>query len=331
MDYFAPGLLEMRRLAGRLHRRIKLHFALRQLAAAETELGLLGWQQAEYDDATQIEVDKIENAEREQSRLTNAAAQSAREIREESERLEAYRKTASVQDAELEQARAAVREKLTPIEEKIASLRKKDPDYEKLIPALDKEQKQIEELYTQVLLIQPQSPEIRDEIFRMRERLIAIPNEKEDLRSRHMRIAADLEAKESEAAVLSSELAEIDSKLRALRKDLDEKTEQINQSVHAREKERARLEAENEKLERTKENPYRAIGRVLADSGIVPVNQPHVFEKVKAIRIAISSHETWIAESHAESRAANRAAVQSSLILWAVVIIAIALLVGALL
>jgi hypothetical protein len=54
----------------------------KHLAKAETQLGLLGWQQADFDEETQREVDKIMNVEREQARLTNEGATAGRSISE---------------------------------------------------------------------------------------------------------------------------------------------------------------------------------------------------------------------------------------------------------
>lgn len=331
MNYFAPGLREIRRRFGRLHRRIKLWLDRRELAAAETELGLLGWQQAYYDDPTQIEVDKIENAEREQARLTNAGAELAREIHEETEALEAHRQKAAAQVRELEGEQRRVREALRPIEEKIAVLKRSDPNLEKRGAEFDRELIEVEARYTKLLIVQPQPPEVRDEVFRLRERLIAIPHEKSDLQNQHMKITAELKARTQEAAELSGELGELDRRLKDLKREADAEEDGLAARIRAKEKEKARLEAESEKLERSKGNPYRAIGRVLADSGVVPMNQPHVYEKVNAVRARIRDHEAWIEQSLASTRAENPAELQASLIFGAVILIALGLILGAVL
>ena len=69
MDYLSPGLREIARVVARWRGRWKLRGAQSEVARLETELGLLGWQQAEFDTGTQREVDKILHTEREQARL----------------------------------------------------------------------------------------------------------------------------------------------------------------------------------------------------------------------------------------------------------------------
>ena len=82
MNYFSPGLRELARIAGRCRNGWRLRGARKHRDKAETELGLLGWQQAEFDPATQREVEKITQCEREQARLTNESAALAKEIAE---------------------------------------------------------------------------------------------------------------------------------------------------------------------------------------------------------------------------------------------------------
>jgi hypothetical protein len=53
VDYFSPGAREIARILGRVLNRLRMLAQRRRLARAETELGLLGWQQADYDEDTQ--------------------------------------------------------------------------------------------------------------------------------------------------------------------------------------------------------------------------------------------------------------------------------------
>ena len=86
MDYFSPGPRELARKLNRQTARRRLAAINRALAAAETELGLLGWQQADYDADTQRQVREIQSVEKEQTRLTNEAASVAIRTARPSER-----------------------------------------------------------------------------------------------------------------------------------------------------------------------------------------------------------------------------------------------------
>jgi hypothetical protein len=75
VEFFAAGLRECIRKFDRLLIRGRIGSKRRRLLAAETELGLLGWQQVGFSPAIQSEVDKAQSVEREQLRLTNAHAE----------------------------------------------------------------------------------------------------------------------------------------------------------------------------------------------------------------------------------------------------------------
>jgi hypothetical protein len=70
MDYFSPGFREIIRLVQRASLRVRGGITRRRLASVETQLGLLGWQQADFDPDTQRQVDALQNVEREQVALT---------------------------------------------------------------------------------------------------------------------------------------------------------------------------------------------------------------------------------------------------------------------
>lgn len=330
MDYFGPGVRELRHLSARLKHRLRLMWVQRQLAAAETELGLLGWQQADFDAETQNQVDKIHHVEREQSRLTNAGAELAGEIHSLVEKRDAAQRGAQAQRQQLDAERARLREPLNALAQQLAALRRTEHDYERRVPELDREQREVDALYSKLLLVQPQPPHVRDELLRLRDRLIAIPNEKTDLRSQHLRGAAELQAREKEAAAFEAQIADIDRRLGEL--DLAARADEAKVGAELRDKERekARLSAEIDQLERGKANPYREIGRVLADSNLPPLNQPHVLQKVKDLRFAAQAHEYEIAASEHASSQEDRFTIQISFGLWAILFVALALLLAVL-
>src|SRR5204862_1388062 len=113
------------RVSGRAVHGLQLARAKRRLAAAETELGELGWQQADYyDAATQSEVKKLHDVEREQARLTNASATLAHEIRALSDERDRVRKEAEAKRVGLETERIKLREPLTTLEGQLADIRR---------------------------------------------------------------------------------------------------------------------------------------------------------------------------------------------------------------
>jgi hypothetical protein len=198
------------------------------------------------------------------------------------------------------------------------------------VPELEREQHQLDELYARLLLAQPQTPRVRDELLRLRDRLIAIPNEKADLLSQHLRNSADLQAKEKEAAEIEARTAAVDRQLKEL-EQLGRATEsRLGAELREKEREKGRVEIDVEKLERAKRNPYREIGRVLADANVPPRNQPHVLAQVKKLRFAVQEQEYEIARSLQLSGTENHTETLVSWILWAIILLASVLLLGAL-
>lgn len=330
MDYFGPALRELRRILRRLNHRVRLAWFHRQLATAETELGLLGWQQADFDEATQAQVDKVHDVEREQMRLTNASAELAGTIREMTEKRETARREHEAQRQQLLAERDRLREPLAPLEPQLAALRKHEPDYRRRVPELEREQRDLDELYSKLLLAQPQSPRARDELLRLRDRLIAISNEKADLRSQHLRLSTDLQAKEKEAAEIEAHTAALDHQLRELEHLGRAMEGKLSAELREKEREKGRVEIDVEKLERAKRNPYREIGRVLADANVPPRNQPHVLARVKELRFAVQEQEYEIARLLQLSSTENHTETFISWILWGVILLALGLLVGVL-
>ena len=86
----------------------------------------------------------------------------------------------------------------------------------------------------------------------------------------------------------------------------------------------------NARLEKDKANPYREIGRVLADSGVPPMNQPHALDAVRAGRLHVMEIEHAITQSRAESDAGDRTLTQHSLMVLSAVAVAVLLILGAL-
>ena len=330
MDYFSPGIRETVRVAGRCRNRWLLRGARKHLAKAETELGLLGWQQAEFDPETQREVEKITQCEREQARLTNESAVLTNAIAEIGVQREEARAACEKMRVPLAAERAAMRENIEKNGAQIAAIRKHLAENERRVPQLEREVRESSRFYNDLLAIEPQTPELRDQQSGFRERITAIPGEIGDLQGRTARGLAEIEgAKEALAAETAREAA-LARELREMESAHATHDREQEDGIAAKTRERERLEKENSRLEETKTNPYREIGRVLADSHLPPMNQPHVLEAVRAHRLRVQELEYSLAKSHAESEAENRTLIRHSLILWAAVVLAIILVLAAL-
>ena len=139
MDYLSPGFREIARVLARGRDAWKLRGAKKQLAKVEEELGLLGWQQAEFDPVTQREVDKIQQTEREQARLTNESAALSQAIAELKTQREQAQRNFENRSAPLTAERKAVHESIAKAEAHIAHLRKQIAECESREPHLERD------------------------------------------------------------------------------------------------------------------------------------------------------------------------------------------------
>ena len=326
MNYLTPGLRELSLKFGRLLNRLRLISARRTLARAETELGLLGWQQADYDADTQREVSKIENYEREQGRMTNESAELGQALRALVATRDTRRQEYEAARAELVAQRREFAAPLEKVEKQLAALRKQEPDLERRMPELDRELREVTRIYTELLSVEPQTPQVRDELSRARERTVAIPNEKADLRTQHLRVASEIKTLETRHAQDHAKIAEIDRQLAEHQAAFDAVEREITAEIRAKEREKSRLEREIDLLEKAKANPYQQIGRVLADSNIAPMNQPHALEKVRRHRFAVSELEYQITRSAQVSAANDLKLVRISYVVWGAMAVAVALI-----
>jgi chromosome segregation ATPase len=330
VDYFSPGLREIRRFGQRTNDRVRLRLAQRNLVKAETHLGLLGWQAADFDGETQRQVEALQNVEREQADLTNRAAELSRKLETIAAQRAKVRLDYDQRRTALEADTAKVREPLADIERKMRVVRENLPDVDRRVAQLDKEEREADALYKKLLSVQPQTQEVSDEILRHRDRLLAIPNEREDLKRRHARGTGELQTHERTIATITASVGELDGQLREAKSAFDSADGALAKEQREAEREKARVTHETDRLERAKHHPYLEIGRVLADSGVAPVNQPEALTHVQEFRYEISFRETAIADSLRTSAAEDREAQRISLGIWAVVAVLAFLLLAAL-
>lgn len=289
----------------------------RVLAKAETELGLLGWQQADYDENTQRQVQEIQNVEREQSRLTNEAAALASEIRQLQVEREAARKQYEEQCRAIETERKQVLAPHDQIERQLVEKRKIEPNFGRRIPDLDRELREVQRRYTELLSAPRETLQVRQEMIHLRERSVAIPNEKSDLRMQHLRTVSEIRALENALKRESETVAALNERSERLDEEWQAGDRSLLQKIRAKEREKARIEKEIQTLETAKINPYQRIGQVLADSDIAPMNQPHALEHVKELRLNLAEMQQAILESKAISAKEDRGVLRASFWIWA--------------
>ena len=331
MDYLSPGFRELLRLARRTWARGQVFLAKRNLREAETQLGLLGWQQADFDLETQRQVDAIQNVEREQGALTNRGAELSREIQTLAAERARVHAESEQQRLALEANRASARAPLAEIERLIGSLRDRSPIIEKNLAGLDREEEETNALYNKLIVTNPQSVEMRDDILKLRDRLLAIGHERNDLRASSANTTDDLQKREQERRAIEEKSADFDRQLRELKATAEQRDDEFATRTKELEKEKARNDTTIHRLEHAKLDPYREIGRVLADSGVSPMNQPEAFSRVIDLRKSIVSAEEAITASLAETAQENAELLRVSLGLCGVIFIAALLVLGALL
>ncbi len=324
MNFFAPGLRELARILGRLLRRLRLVLDRRKLAKLEAALGLLGWQQADYQGEPQKHVDQLTDFEREQSRLTNESAAFALEIEE----LECER---GVREREFEEAQATALEKEQPtaasptaLEEQVAEKRKERKELKSRLSVLDRELSAAEEEYRKLVVKEAPPPQTQNEVLRLRKVIQALPRER-----------AEWQAKLGQAG---EQLAAMETLLGALREahgQYRKTNRELAGQIAALQRKKQKIEKQIDAVEKFKTRPYREIGRALADHNIFPLNQPEALEAVHAQRLIVVERESEIAASTEASRGENRATVWQSwlltgamLLLGAIVVFVVAQMVS---
>ncbi len=297
---------------------------------AEVQLGLLGWQQAEFDEETQREVDQIQKFESAQARLSNESAALAKALTALAEQ----RATAQAAFTEKRSAHDAAvrteREAGAHIESEIAAARGQAPALEARVPELERELREVTRIYQELLKVEEQTPLVRDDQARVRERTVAIPGEIGELQTRRARIDAEVEALTRSLEQTRSRETDAKAALAKLNSEHEDWDRVMQNEIKIKEREKAWIEKESDALEGAKTNPYQRIGQVLADNHLAPMNQPQALEAVRAARLRIQELEYDVAKSHADSEREDRTLVQHSLILWGSIALALALVLGAL-
>ncbi len=294
-----------------------------ELVTAETTLGLLAWQQADFDPETQEEVRQIIECEREQGRHTNESARLGNTILELSAERGEARKVYEGRRQQLATERERVLADHPRIEQQLAEKRATEPTFEKKMPELDRELREVQKLYSELLISEFQTAQVRNELIRLRERTVRIPNEKSDLRTMHMRTVSEIHAMEAQLVRDRAALDALDRQGRGLEREFDAADGVLAGRIRDLDRQRAAVEKQIHALESAKKNPYAEVGRVLADSNIGPVNQPHALEDVRDRRFEVRGLGEKLNASFAASAAEDRLQMRQSLLIWLAIAVAL--------
>jgi chromosome segregation ATPase len=313
VNRFSPGYRQIARLFTRLALRCRLLVERRKLARLETELGLLGWQQADYNEATQQEVRKLTDFEREQARLTNESAELGNALRDFCERREKEK-------AEYFARKASFLASLSALEKPIAALRRKlvaqhqaQEDVENNLAELEAK---MEEAVKDPKIAKARTPEERTELLRFDYRFREVPDKLKNARAKLAGIKEAVRGEESDLDRNLPVLKALEERLLANQTQFDAQDAELEKEISSRKRAKRKIERDINTLEKAKSHPYREIGRALADSHIAPLNQPEALEKVRSQRLRNRGLESAIATSLDASRREPRQALLNSWQWW---------------
>ena len=323
MNYLAPGLRELARIFDRLMCRVRLLVsAPAELARLESSLGLLGWQQADYDTETQQHVDRLTEHERSQARLTNESATIGLQIHELEEGHKAEAAAYEQEHAVRANACAAL---AVPVQEKepaLADVKRAQAELDRQLAALEKELAGVEAKYRSLLAAGTPSPAVEEKIRALQQRVIAIPGEKKQAQAALAEVLTRIPPLEVELEQGRAFLSVESEALARLEKTFAEVEKLFAAQVAARKKEKLHIERQIDAVEKAKAQPYREIGRALADQRIEPANQPEALTLVLAQRERIAVQEARLAASLEASAREDRRRVWNA---WGLLLIFAAL------
>ena len=313
MNRFSPAYWHALRLFTRLWLRCRLLVERRNLGRLETELGLLGWQQAEYNEATQLEVRRLSDYEREQARLTNESAELGNALHDFSER-RAKEKT------EFEARKAGFKAGLSELEKPIATLRQRLAARRKALANAEKAaaglEAKLEEAAKDPKIATARTAEEREKRLLIDYRFREVPNKLKNARAKLAGIKEEVRGEQSDLDRNTPILKALEERMLANQAQFDAQDAEMEKEISSRKRAKRKIEREINTLEKAKSHPYREIGRVLADCQIAPMNQPGALENVRAQRLRIRVLESTIATSLDESRRVPRETLSISWQWW---------------
>jgi hypothetical protein len=122
---------------------------------------------------------------------------------------------------------------------------------------------------------------------------------------------------EIQLAKEDAELADFERRESQLTEAFERADGDLAEQIEKLEAEKAAFEKAFESLEGAKANPYREVGRVLADSGVGPMNQPQALAAVRSHRVRMQEYEYALAASEEVTASQNQVELRQSLWIWA--------------
>lgn len=322
MNYIEPGLRELARILDRLVRRGALLWEHRKLAHLEVQLGLLGWQQADYGEGTRDHVDRLADYERTQSQLTNESATLGLTLQQLEERRTSERQTYEGQRAERLTAQQPLVKQIEEKEKELSAMRRERIKTEEWLAAAEREHAASEQKYRSLLASGNHNPQAVEEVTRLQQKALSIPQEKLERQAKLNELLDSTPRLETELQELRARVSLETEAGKTLEKSFTESDEALAKEIASHKREKQKLERQVNDLEKAKAHPYRGIGRVLADHGIEPLNQPDALAAVLTQRAKIAAMEEKLAASLEKSSLERRDHVWGS---W-VLLLSIALL-----
>lgn len=279
----------------------------------ETELGLLGWQQAEYNDATQQEVRKLADCEREQSRLTNESAELGNALHDLRERRAREKAEYEAREASFNASLSELEKPIKALQRKLAARRKAQEEAEESVARLEAK---MQESARDPDISEAKTPEERREILRFDYRFREVPNNLRNARAKLAGITEEVRVEETDLDRNLPLQKALEERLLLNQTQFDAQDAELEKEISSRKRAKRKIEREINALEKAKSHPYREIGRVLADCQIAPLNQPGALENVRSQRLRIRVLESTIGASLDDSRREPREALLNSWQWW---------------
>jgi len=303
---FKTGIHEVRRKAVRLLDRIRLLVENRKLIKAETTLGLLGWQQVDYDSPElEVQVAKIHETEKAQLELMNERAGLSALIESLKAEMESSRRIFAEQTTEIEHESAPARLQFTELSARAAEGEKILSRFKEGIADLQTRENNLGSIFKK-LSLQPETGVVLEEINRNKHQRSVLQLEIKELESNCSRQESVLSGLKTAMEPVQASLSRFDLRMRTLQQESSANERRIEGKIREAERGKERIGKQIESLNRKKAHPYRLIGRCLADEGIPPMNQPEALEQVLEIRQVIGEIQSKIEQSQVLSAQADR-------------------------
>lgn len=322
MNFFLVGCRDLSLKRRRAQLCLGLFFSRKKLFRAETKLGWLGWQQADFfGTEVQAQIDKIAQLEKEQALLVNVVA----DISEKRRDLEAKRIAGQ---REYEESRLAMEQERAPHDARLAECEgrwqlRRDAwrRFENALTELEKTERTLMEQHAQIRSVTPQTTKTQAEEKQILAHRVQLANERRELeneRREAMQEIAELEVAQPALRAEVERCAAEEEQARAIFAAADRV---LAAEMRARGRETKRSGKQSTAIESKMREPFRLVGACLADHQIAPMNQPEALQEVLSLRTKIAEMLASLVALRAQSAVLPRAQLRQFYALLAVVVL----------